>query len=251
MSAFKVNNTPDDNRTPKTKSIFGGLSLQSGLIGLALVAFASVIAYKVLDRFKTEEAIVKPEKVVECQTVLPEVVDKANEPVEVKAQTKAKATRRPSGLRIKNDCDNAPLNEPEPQSDSVNSITKYAKLAADLGNVAPENSLEHIYNIADIRPEFPGGHVALLSWLKENLKYPKELRETAVEGTVTIGFVVEADGSITNICIKRGLPKGSASLLNEEALRVVKLMPKWIPGKFQGREVRVNQTIPVRFKVSE
>lgn len=95
------------------------------------------------------------------------------------------------------------------------------------------------------KPEFMGGEDTLFNFLKLNTKYPKEAGESCIEGTVYIGFTVETDGTFTGIKIKRGLGGGCS----EEALRVVQLMPKWKPGKQQGRAVRVAFTIPVKFKL--
>jgi TonB family protein len=94
-------------------------------------------------------------------------------------------------------------------------------------------------------PEFPGGHAALFQFIKQNLKYPDD---RCVEGTVTVGFVIEEDGTVSNVHIKRGLQ--GLENYNNEALRVVSLMPMWKPGKQEGRAIRVNQTLPVRFKMS-
>jgi periplasmic protein TonB len=108
---------------------------------------------------------------------------------------------------------------------------------------------EEPFIIVEQNPEFADGQVALFRWLNEHLSYPPVARENGVEGTVTVGFVVETDGTISNVAIKRGIAGGGAGC-NDEALRVVKLMPKWKPGKQQGRAVRVVQTLPVRFKLN-
>lgn len=99
--------------------------------------------------------------------------------------------------------------------------------------------------IVEQRPEFPDGQLALMKYLSSNIHYPAIARESNIEGTVFLGFVVERDGSITDVKIKRGIGGGCS----EEALRVVQLMPKWKPGKQQGRAVRVAFTIPVKFKL--
>ncbi len=99
--------------------------------------------------------------------------------------------------------------------------------------------------IVEQRPEFPDGEAALMKFLSSNTKYPTIARENGIEGTVYLGFVVEKDGSITDVKIKRSVGGGCS----EEAMRVVQSMPKWKPGKQQGRAVRVAFTIPVKFKL--
>lgn len=92
-------------------------------------------------------------------------------------------------------------------------------------------------------PEFPGGEVKLFSFLRKNLKYPTMAIENGYKGVVYVGFVVERDGSITNISIDRGVGGGC----DEEAIRVIKMMPKWIPGQQLNKKVRVQYSLPVRF----
>ena len=95
------------------------------------------------------------------------------------------------------------------------------------------------------KPEFPDGEAALFKYLSSNIKYPAIARENGVEGTVYVGFVVNTDGSITDVTVKRGVGAGCS----EEAVRVIQGMPKWKPGRQQGRAVRVAYTVPVKFKL--
>jgi periplasmic protein TonB len=92
-------------------------------------------------------------------------------------------------------------------------------------------------------PSFPGGNVEMQNFLVNHMRYPGEAREISIQGTVYLSFVVEPDGSITNITILRGIGGGC----EEEALRVVKSMPNWVPGKQNGHPVRVMLTLPVKF----
>ena len=94
-------------------------------------------------------------------------------------------------------------------------------------------------------PEFPGGEEARHRFLQENLRYPLEALEKGWEGRVVVEFVIEPDGTLTNFRVIRGAP--GASILDEEALRVVKLMPNWIPGIQRGKAVRVRHLIPITF----
>ncbi len=104
---------------------------------------------------------------------------------------------------------------------------------------------EKIFTIVEQNPEFPDGQAALFKWLGSNIKYPAVARENGIEGTVYVGFVVNTDGSIVDVSVKRGIGGGC----NEEAVRVVQQMPRWKPGKQQGRPVRVAYTLPIKFKL--
>lgn len=101
------------------------------------------------------------------------------------------------------------------------------------------------FEIVEQMPAFPGGDVALMAWLSKNVKYPEIAEENGVQGLVIVRFVVERDGSITNVSIVRSVDPS----LDREALRVVKSMPKWIPGKQDGRPVPVWFTLPVTFRL--
>ncbi|PKP04770.1 MAG: energy transducer TonB [Bacteroidetes bacterium HGW-Bacteroidetes-6] len=98
--------------------------------------------------------------------------------------------------------------------------------------------------IAPVMPEFPGGTEALYNFLGGNIKYPSLARESNIQGTVFVTFVIEKDGSVTNAQILRGIGGGC----DEEAMRVVRKMPNWNPGQNSlGRPVRVQLNLPVRF----
>jgi protein TonB len=92
-------------------------------------------------------------------------------------------------------------------------------------------------------PEFEGGFPELVNYLSQNLKYPAEARENKVTGTVFVGFIVRADGSIDGAEVLKGQNAG----LDAEALRVIQSMPKWIPGKQNGEAVPVKYTLPIKF----
>ena len=108
-----------------------------------------------------------------------------------------------------------------------------------------EESVNEVFMVVETMPEFPGGMAALMKFIAINLKYPEELQESAIQGRVLVSFVVDKDGSITDIEIVRGVD----ALLDAEAIRIVKLMPKWKPGIQQGKAVRVKYTVPVSFRL--
>ncbi len=99
--------------------------------------------------------------------------------------------------------------------------------------------------VADVEAEFPGGLTAMYKFLKDNLVYPQFAKETGITGTVYTSFVVEKDGSITNIRIQRKVEGGCT----EEAIRVLQLMPKWKPAWNDGQLVRKLVSLPIKFEL--
>jgi TonB family protein len=99
--------------------------------------------------------------------------------------------------------------------------------------------------VAEKTPAFPGGEAALFRFLDRNLKYPDVALVNAVEGTIVMEVVVEKDGSLTNIKIIKGLGYGC----DEEAIRLIQIMPKWIPGTQNGSIVRARHNFPIRFTI--
>ena len=109
--------------------------------------------------------------------------------------------------------------------------------------VPEEVQEEEIFVVVEESPEFPGGEEARLQFLRDNIVYPRIARDAGVEGRVIVGFVVEPDGRITNVKIIRG----KVQSLDEEAIRVTKMMPRWKAGKQRGKSVRVQFTMPITF----
>ncbi len=105
---------------------------------------------------------------------------------------------------------------------------------------------ETIYNVVEDQPEFPGGMQALMKYLRDNIKYPSISRQNNSQGRAYISFVVNTDGSITDVEVMKGT---GDVYLDKEAVRVVSGMPKWKPGKQQGKTVRVKFTLPVMFRL--
>ena len=109
----------------------------------------------------------------------------------------------------------------------------------------PKEEETKVFDVVEQMPSFPGGQAALMSWLGSNIKYPVVAEENGVQGRVVCTFVVERDGSITDVKVVRGVDPS----LDKEAIRVLKAMPHWIPGKQNGSAVRVKYTVPVTFKL--
>ena len=104
-----------------------------------------------------------------------------------------------------------------------------------------------VFMVVEIMPQFPGGQTALNKFFAENIKYPVEAQKNGIEGRVYVNFVVNTDGTLTQVTIIRG----SHPLLDKEALRVVKAMPKWIPGEQRGKKVKVSYTLPISFSLNQ
>lgn len=102
-----------------------------------------------------------------------------------------------------------------------------------------------IFTVVEQMPMYPGGDGALMGYLRDNIHYPTVAAENGVQGRVVVGFVVERDGSITDVKILRGVDPS----LDREAMRVVKSMPRWNPGKQNGSAVRVKYQVPVSFRL--
>ena len=101
---------------------------------------------------------------------------------------------------------------------------------------------EDIFQVVEDMPTFPGD---INKWLGKNVKYPVIAQENNIQGRVTVQFVIERDGSITDVKVLRGVDPS----LDKEAVRVVKSMPKWKPGKQRGKPVRVSYTVPINFRL--
>jgi protein TonB len=103
-----------------------------------------------------------------------------------------------------------------------------------------------IFTVVESMPGFPGGDEARIKYLNENINYPQMARESGIQGRVFVTFVVERDGSVTDVRVLRGIGGGC----DEEAVRVIKNMPKWNPGKQRGKPVRVQFNMPILFKLN-
>lgn len=110
---------------------------------------------------------------------------------------------------------------------------------------ADEDVDQTVFEIVEENPEFPGGNEALAAYLRKNLVYPESAVDNGVQGRVTVGFIVERDGSVASVEIRKSVDPA----LDKEALRVVKNMPRWKPGKQQGKAVRTRFSVPVVFRL--
>ena len=109
----------------------------------------------------------------------------------------------------------------------------------------PKEEETKVFDVVEQMPQFPGGNAALFEYLSKHIKYPVIAEENGIQGRVIVTFVVERDGSITDVKVVKSVDPS----LDKEAQRVVKSMPRWIPGKQNGSAVRVKYTVPVTFRL--
>lgn len=117
----------------------------------------------------------------------------------------------------------------------------------DKGTISTEGTVkgELIYDIVEQQPEFPGGYGALTQWIDDNLKYPVEAAMDGIEGRVIVQFIIRPTGKIVDAKVVRGIVPS----LDKEALRLINIMPNWIPGRQKGKAVNVRYTTWITFKL--
>ena len=206
---------------------------QIGLIISLLIAWLA-FEYKSYDKRQIDESLLNREVVLDEEMVeITKQEEQKPQPVEAPQQT--------TQLEIVDD-------DVETEDLNINAEVEQNEIIEEY--VAPEVVEEEvveqeIFQIVEEMPQFPGGEGKLMEYVAKNIKYPQIARETGIQGRVFVGFVVEPDGSISNVKLLRGIGGGC----DEEAMRVIKSLPKWKPGKQRGKAVRVSYQIPVFFKL--
>lgn len=150
---------------------------------------------------------------------------------------------------VENEIVEAPYIAPVEETDKHEEAERarlQAELAAELRKEAEAEDPNKIYDNVEVLPEYPGGSAAMMRYLAQNVKYPQAAQENGRQGKVVVQFVVDTDGSIINAHVLTSVDPD----LDKEALRVIKSMPRWTPGKQKGKPVRVKYTVPVNFRLS-
>ena len=125
-------------------------------------------------------------------------------------------------------------------------LMMFVLLFSFMTSTAQTKKNDMVFDVVEVMPQFPGGQIAMLKYIMENMKYPEQAMKEGIQGRVAVRFIVEKDGSISNV-----EPVLSVHpLLNKEAVRVVESMPKWTPGKQNGKPVRVRFNVPIMFKLN-
>ncbi len=122
-------------------------------------------------------------------------------------------------------------------------ITESVLAQGNVKNLLFYESDKTVYSVAEQQPEFPGGTRALVKFLRKNLNYPRSAASAGISGRVFVSFVINTDGSLTDVQVLKGIGFGC----DEEAVRVMQKMPRWKPGKQSGRAVRVRYNLPISF----
>ena len=237
-------------------------ALISMFVGFAIIA-AIVIA-----KVQIENAIARS-VAVEADVELSKLAEKKEAKVEKKEQPKVeqtvvekvKSSVKFTAPEIKKDSEVKPEEELKSQEDlnktntaigafdvkgndeSAGEVLKAKEVIAQ--PEPPKQEETKVFDVVEEMPSFPGGPGALMSFLSSNIKYPVVAEENGIQGRVIVAFVVERDGSITDVRVVKSVDQS----LDKEAVRVVKSMPRWIPGKQNGSAVRVKYTVPVTFRL--
>lgn len=228
------------------KADLEGKKSTSMLIGYVLVLAAIFVAFEWTQREK---------KVVELEPVFTSNFEEDMIPITQQQQeiTAPPPAAAPKIAEVLNIVDNETelVEEEVETSEEVNqaiSTTHGTGASSSTGPTGPVVEVvedETIYQIVEENPSFPGGDAACMKWLAENIKYPPICVEQGIQGRVIAIFVVNRDGSIVDIEIVRS----PDPYLSKEAERVLKMMPRWKPGKQRGKPVRVKFSLPVMFRL--
>lgn len=206
--------------------------IQVGLVlALSLALFG--FEYKSYDKVEEEDTTVSTTEVIEEVAIQTKQETKPEPPPVAQVQTTL-LNIVDNNVQVENDLE---INADDDGSENKEVIQEVAT------ETVVEAEEAEVFTIVEEDPEYPGGDEARMKYLKENLKYPVLARESGIDGTVYIKFIVETNGSISKAVILRDIGGGCG----DEALRVVKGMPKWKPGKQRGKAVRTEFKLPVKF----
>ena len=237
---------------------------------IVLILFALVMAYMVAMNAYNEY-----QKAHQAQTQVTELTALAEQKKEAKVERKevvkqekieqvvekVKSSIKFTAPVIKKDDEVRPEDEMKSQDEIMNSKVAVgfanvigndengevlkAKEALVTEPVKPKEEENKVFDVVEQMPSFPGGMAALMAYLQKSIKYPPVAEENGIQGRVVCTFVVERDGSVTDVRVAKSVDPS----LDKEAVRVVSAMPRWIPGKQNGQSVRVKYTLPVTFRL--
>ena len=209
--------------------------IQIGMIISLLIAWMA-FEHKSYDKREIDPSLLNREVVLDEEMVeITKQEEQKPQPVEVPKQT--------TQLEIVQDDVEVEDIEINAEVDQQEVIEEYVPVEVEEEEVVEQE----IFQIVEEMPSYPGGEAKLMEYVAKNIKYPQIARETGIQGRVFVGFVVEPDGSVSNVKVLRGIGCGC----DEEAVRVIKALPKWTPGKMKGEPVPVSYQIPINFKLSE
>jgi len=205
--------------------------VQIGLVlALSLVLFG--FEYKSYDKIEEDETSVTQAAVIEEVVMQTKQEAKPEPPPPAQVQTTL-LNIVDNNIKVENDLE-------VDAGDDNKKNEEYQEVAQEATKDVEE---AEVFSVVEDAPMYPGGDEARMKFLRDNLKYPQLARESGIDGTVYIEFIIEVNGSISKPVIKRDIGGGCG----DEALRVVKAMPKWAPGKQRGKAVRTQFVLPIKF----
>ena len=215
---------------------------------LSLVILAGIVAYPIVSSYVNKGRIIKEVRSVETEILnvakeeLPPPPEPPSPPEELAEKMKFEVPKIvedtvETGLMTQDELSAKP-NIEMPLAEEFTVVEEQKPQVIE----EPPKEKE-IFTVVEEQPRYPGGGQERIKFLQNNIKYPVEARELGIQGRVFLTFVVEVDGSITDVRVLRGIGGGC----DMEAVRVVKSMPRWIPGKQRGIPVRVQFNLPIKF----
>lgn len=243
--------------------------VRNAIMGTASIALVIIGGYTVSNHLMASVTVTRPapppvttlrliEPIEKMPTPQPPVLPSSN-------PAPLKPTIRATTLTIVRDNQVSPDDEPPRLDEMVNKAIGVSNTAGDVDGVdapsllgpgtgvveipvAKERDPDEIFRFVEIPPSFPGGVEALAKYLGNNIRYPHVAAENGIEGIVVVQFVVDREGNVNEVKVITPAKGGG---LEQEASRVIKAMPKWKPGKQNGRYVSVLYSIPVNFRLSQ
>ncbi|MDG2342959.1 MAG: TonB family protein [Flavobacteriales bacterium] len=204
----------------------------TGLI-LILASILCVFEYKAFDNsnvvLTSSLTNVEDETIVELKVILPPKPKQIIEPIQ-----------KPDHVKVVDDKKQIP---PDVVQETIDSVFENLP---DLNITDSDLVIEQIFEVVEQNPQFVGGMKKLYEYLSKNIKYPEVAKENGIQGKVFVQFIICKDGKIESAKIVKGIH----SSINNEALKVVKSMPNWIPGKQRGVPVKTRFTLPIKFRIS-
>lgn len=175
------------------------------------------------------------------------IIDETIKPITESAKKNVKDEKKlKEGVQSKQKETNQPVTRNSVQSQNISSSQSQSNVSSFNAGAKPEPvKTDAVFDVVEEMPSFPGGASGLMAYLGQNIKYPVVAEENGIQGRVIVTFVVERDGSITDVKVVKSVDPS----LDKEAVRVIKIMPRWKPGKQNGAAVRVKYTTPVTFRL--
>jgi protein TonB len=231
-----------------------------GIAAIFAIAYANLAIQNAMKQNVSVETDVELSKLAQKKEAKVERKEPVKVEMEQKVVEKVKSSVKFSAPEIKKDDEVKPEDELKSQDDLSKTNTaigafdvkgndeaegEVLKAKEVVVDEKPKEEETKVFDVVEQMPQFPGGPQALFEYLSKNIKYPVVAEENGIQGRVIVTFVVERDGSITDVKVAKSVDPS----LDKEAQRVVRSMPHWIPGKQNGAAVRVKYTVPVTFRL--